>query len=134
MLVVDVVMGAARPGEGVVRLVGEPGVGTAGHGHAQMTGMDNLAAPGAWSQGQTGAGLVRTKYSELGLRVLGRHGPGSQRMRLLWRDDCHAELAGGVRQAPIKGDEMVAAASAYRGVDGIGRAQSKLKSTNKDVG
>ena len=54
MLVVDVVMDAAWPGEGVVGLVGEAGVGTAGDGHAQVTGLDGALAAAFDEAGEAG--------------------------------------------------------------------------------
>ena len=54
MLVLDVVVDAARPGEGVVGLVGEPGVGTAGDGHAQVTGLDGTLAAAFDQAGEAG--------------------------------------------------------------------------------
>ena len=47
-------MDASRPGEGVIGLVGEPGVGTAGDGHPKVTGLDGTLTSALDEAGKTG--------------------------------------------------------------------------------
>jgi hypothetical protein len=54
VLVFDVMVDATRPGERVVWLVGEAGVGTPGDGHAQVASLDWAAAAAFDQAGETG--------------------------------------------------------------------------------